>query len=1006
MACGGSNEGCNWVPGYTIPATWRNQQVLLSQCRKLSLQARWWLTLQQFQVEFDPRRFDTKSGDDKTFSDDDSQYVATLLPQLIEKSSLSLRSMESVVQLATSFGTTFGLYEMVAHQKVVAFALGAPVACSRDESASTDLRHDLPLCEATARSSLKYIPSQLRRLAILRKCVATLELREECYADYERYAMLMSLYKTELLYVVDQDPVAGTMNSEPFEEELELVERRADALAVLTSFFQGDQKALRPPYPKFFQTLPSHDGVHRQALRGATIEDLCESKGVGAYFEPLLALNDFIGTHHDHTTATALAPLCIPLGLPTGYIHARFLMERFHQAEKTHGTPPSFEQDVQPVLSRLRCHRDQCILAEWCSLRYVESDEQKMRCIERALASALKVSNDVENKRKGDQADDMRHQESALDVVKRLTATKCLLADKLNANRVLRSSMVGGTTQYRQVKRVIEDLVLRLNAVFWGSSVDRSPEHYVEQLLSESSEAAFYACVNDDSSFSIGHLRYMATTVHQACKTMSEQYSHVHTGNVARKLVKRWLLHGDSTNAAGTGILRNDLDVSRENAASMVLHDDEDTINFVMDLRAGHDDSTVWSGEVGFTTSENIAEEKNVSSEEEARLLSRSARDISEDDSLRIAIRVAFVMSFSAGYHSADASGELSRKENRTASTKARFKLSQHLNTSDSIQDRIVVAHARELLRIVFAQSVGSKANSPVLSEMPSAVEPGAWKSVTFVTRYRALRAAGLLCPQPALERVMKDDGFITQDLEASCLLEKCSFGSFVAKEIEEMGLPLPHSNLIQLSTMHFPSYARALWRHHRSGGDRNSRGRLYLLLLEMSTHQASPLDAVFTTAVLQEMTKLFVPRSLLQGCEAIAKSLGDGMDNEEIDVLLKPLGWLCDVLRREITDASIKTSNGAEDARHAATSTVRRIRHLCEGIKGNASQKAALLNEFHELTASWQNGSMIDIPIAQQSGPKRLLSGDAIDPNSFPSSISAYLACGEQQHVWNAEEQ
>ena len=29
------------------------------------------------------------------------------------------------------------------------------------------------------------------------------------------------------------------------------------------------------------------------------------------------------------------------------------------------------------------------------------------------------------------------------------------------------------------------------------------------------------------------------------------------------------------------------------------------------------------------------------------------------------------------------------------------------------------------------------------------------------------------------------------------------------------MGLALPHSELVQLSAMYFPSYARVLWRHH-----------------------------------------------------------------------------------------------------------------------------------------------------------------------------------------------
>ena len=86
--------------------------------------------------------------------------------------------------------------------------------------------------------------------------------------------------------------------------------------------------------------------------------------------------------------------------------------------------------------------------------------------------------------------------------------------------------------------------------------------------------------------------------------------------------------------------------------------------------------------------------------------------------------------------------------------------------------------------------------------------------------------------------------------ISSSCLLRDCTYGAFVAKEIEEMGLPLPHDDLGRLSSMHFLSFARTLWRHHR--GMRTS-GRLLLLLLQMSLREAET-DPSFVETLLQEL--------------------------------------------------------------------------------------------------------------------------------------------------------
>jgi len=143
-------------------------------------------------------------------------------------------------------------------------------------------------------------------------------------------------------------------------------------------------------------------------------------------------------------------------------------------------------------------------------------------------------------------------------------------------------------------------------------------------------------------------------------------------------------------------------------------------------------------------------------------------------------------------------------------------------------------------------------------------------KIATFAMRHRALRAAAFLCPQEALEKVIDQDGLITTDssmLEFS--LRDCTFAAFIAKEIEEMGLPLPHSDLRQLSIMHFASYARTLWRHHRDGYRNGQKGRLLILLLEMGLRN-DPVDANFVQSLLLEMVQTKLPRTLLAACERL----------------------------------------------------------------------------------------------------------------------------------------
>ena len=83
--------------------------------------------------------------------------------------------------------------------------------------------------------------------AVLRRCLVELEKSEAVGQDYEHFNLVLSLYQETLYHVVDRDTTAGQLNLAPFEAELELIDRRRDALAILSSFFVGDRLVEHPP---------------------------------------------------------------------------------------------------------------------------------------------------------------------------------------------------------------------------------------------------------------------------------------------------------------------------------------------------------------------------------------------------------------------------------------------------------------------------------------------------------------------------------------------------------------------------------------------------------------------------------------------------------------------------------------------------------------------------------------------------------------------------------------
>ena len=238
-----------------VPGSWKKQGIFVEQCERLSMRAYWWIALQRFQVDFEPRRFDESSACDATTFDvssgarKESQYAATLLFPLIANCCTELKDADMARSVAFSFADSFGLEKQLASQKHVEFLMTCP-PIGRDFA--DDVRFDLPACERAIRVSLKYIASPMKRAAVLRKALVGLESIDTFALDYERYGLLLSLYYDDLSLVIVSDAIKKKIDVAPFTVELESIARRRDALSVLMSFFEGELQEYRPAFPKFF----------------------------------------------------------------------------------------------------------------------------------------------------------------------------------------------------------------------------------------------------------------------------------------------------------------------------------------------------------------------------------------------------------------------------------------------------------------------------------------------------------------------------------------------------------------------------------------------------------------------------------------------------------------------------------------------------------------------------------------------------------------------------------
>ena len=384
-----------------------------------------------------------------------------------------------------------------------------------------------------------------------------------------------------------------------------------------------------------------------------------ESSEIKSDFDPLLPLQECLERDPSSSTASALAPLCISLGVPNGYINARALIERIKRAKRLGHKLPCYENEVLPAVKRLKTPKDGADLAEWCAMQYKCDSVNRLNCLELALNLAVRVSTEAELKRSkksmAEEGDLIYNETKALERVKRLTSRKSALSDMIIVRRILKREIkkTSSVSSHRIISTIVEK-VLSSNS----DSEELLPEEFVKSLFQQGSLLTSEACLNRSICLSVEDFGFISQAVYKACKCLANQYSHIKIGNISRMLVWRWLVHGDHDTPGRLGDKKN----RREDASPKKLLntmeetmsiDEDDTVNFILDLNAFGTGNDEWSYDV---RSEVIEEEpKKITVNEELSTLksSSSSRERSEFQSVMAGLRVAFVMAHTIEFHSA-----------------------------------------------------------------------------------------------------------------------------------------------------------------------------------------------------------------------------------------------------------------------------------------------------------------------------------------------------------------
>jgi hypothetical protein len=840
---------------------WKEQKSLNQQCQRLAIRSLWCDRLQSNGIQFEIWQFfATGQGSFSKEREPGGTYATSLVPAIVGKLSTSM-SPAAVMEWYTNFSVTFGVPNEVGIRAHIECCL-API---ESIESPFDMRTGRSECETFVRSLLRLLEPRERR-DVLRRCVANLESSSRFETSYERFELVLALYHNEIISWRAQEPRSITIVQVP-DSEIELIDRRQEALKILMSYFHVNSSEIRPRFPAFFSPLCNLGEVTRDTrICGVLGKADCDDET----FDPIKPLEVIFAQAVDTSILTALAPLSSPLGVPEGYIDVRFLKTRFHLS----GNLPSFDHNVRPVLKKLSSESDRVIVAEWCAGRYTRSDEDedRLRCLEFAFESAFRTSEELERLTDSD----TEEQAKARETVRRLLAAKSALSDILGVKASLRSA----SPDDGLIVTVVEALISELDT-FVASNKTPESEVLVDFLLSQGSLLAAKACIDPARPLPASQLDKFCSVILNACRPLDERYSYLRLHERCKRLAFQWLYHGDNGFGEAMDPISSEPESEEPGTPESHEADKTSTITFDLDMnyRRGRDSS--WSHGAHHKLYQKTLEgERSV-------LLPSSHRELSMTSTRRCAIRIAVVLALTkhgeGDFELGDGKDSETTVKNSNSSIspllsrwiRARSQLEQSKS-----REYQILAHCRELLGIAFAKNLTSAVarNSGSEHELSNSSASSSPKALTFAIRHRALLTASFLCPK-AVELVVREERLIYDTSSNSPALKEYTFGSFVAKEIEELGLSLPHSDLGQLISMDYPSFTRTLRKDHHYFIERMGRGsigRLLLLMVEMSLRSETSVQAAFVESIIREMANLHLHRTLLMAAERLCACADD----------------------------------------------------------------------------------------------------------------------------------
>jgi hypothetical protein len=185
---------------------------------------------------------------------------------------------------------------------------------------------------------------------------------------------------------------------------------------------------------------------------------------------------------------------------------------------------------------------------------------------------------------------------------------------------------------------------------------------------------------------------------------------------------------------------------------------------------------------------------------------------------------------------------------------------------------------------------------------------------------------------------------------------------------------------------MHFLSYARTLWRHHRDGDIKGSKGRLLLLLLEMSLKD-NATDATFMDSLLNEMAQIYLPRTLLLAAERIVPVLEQRKGSIDTTSLTSALVTAAKPILSELNRVGSNEDVCVEDAKISLI-TVRRLGKVAVALSDSVEGQQQLrhfVNVLKDIATATKNETLSDgLSSIQSQALQRLET--RLGPDASPS--------------------